>query len=117
MERDTTTSNERALPLVLAWVALAVLTAASFGARYLPLGVFATPVALAIAVAKACVVLTWFMQLGREQTSIRLLVWVVLGTVALACLGVIGDTAFRDFGVPPPFSASVPPPPAQKEPP
>jgi caa(3)-type oxidase subunit IV len=95
MERETSPSRERVLPLVLAWVALAVLTSLSFGARYLPLGVFATPVALAIAVAKACVVLTWFMQLRREATSVRLLVWVVLFTVVLACAGVVGDVALR----------------------
>ncbi len=95
MERETSKSRERAWPLVLAWVALAVLTSLSFGARYLPLGVFATPVALAIAVAKACVVLTWFMQLRREATSVRLLVWVVTFTVVLACAGVMGDVAFR----------------------
>ncbi len=101
MERETTKSAERALPLVLAWVALAILTTLSFGARYLPLGVFATPVALAIAVVKACVVLAYFMQLKREATSVRLLVWVVFGTVVLACVGVVGDTGFRDFGVGP----------------
>jgi len=95
MERETSKSEERALPLVLAWAALVGLTSLSFGARYLPLGPFATPVALAIAVAKACVVLTWFMQLRREATSVRLLVWVVLFTVVLACAGVVGDVAFR----------------------
>jgi caa(3)-type oxidase subunit IV len=95
MEPGTSKSNERALPLVFAWVALAALTSLSFGARYLPLGVFATPVALAIAVAKACVVLTWFMQLRREATSVRLLVWVVTATVVLACAGIVGDVAFR----------------------
>jgi cytochrome c oxidase subunit 4 len=95
MERETSKNEERALPLVLAWVALAVLTGVSFGARYLPLGAFATPVALAIAVAKAVVVLTWFMQLRREATSVRLLVWVVLFAVVLACAGVVGDVAFR----------------------
>ena len=95
MASETRQSEERALPLVFAWAALAVLTALSFGARYLPLGPFATPVALAIAVAKACVVLTWFMQVRREATSVRLLVWIVVFTVVLACAGVVGDAAFR----------------------
>ncbi|HTQ06724.1 MAG TPA: cytochrome C oxidase subunit IV family protein [Polyangiaceae bacterium] len=106
MEPEATKPTERAMPLVLAWALLCALTATSFGARYLPLGVFATPVALAIALAKASVVLVSFMRLRHEATSVRLLVWVAFGTVVLACAGVIGDAGFRELAPGPQFATT-----------
>lgn len=78
-------------PYVIAWLALMVFTLLSFGAHYLPLGAFATPVALLIALVKALVVLIVFMHLRREPTSIRVVAGLNLAWVALLCGGIALD--------------------------
>lgn len=78
-------------PYVLAWLALMVFTLLSFGAHYLPLGRFATAVALLIALVKALVVLVVFMHLRREPMSIRVVAGLNIAWVALLCGGIALD--------------------------
>jgi cytochrome c oxidase subunit 4 len=80
---------------VSAWLALLLLTAASFGADHLALGAWATPVALAIAVLKAGVVLLVFMHLLQEPFSVRFLAGLNLLWVLLICLGIAADVLAR----------------------
>lgn len=67
----------------LAFGALLLLTGATVGAAYVDLGAWADPVALAIATAKAGVVLTVFMHLRRGSSLLTLialggLVWLLI---------------------------------------
>jgi cytochrome c oxidase subunit 4 len=55
----------------LCWAALLVLLATTTGAAFLPLGRFNAYVALAIAAAKALLVLIVFMELRRSSGLIR----------------------------------------------
>jgi cytochrome c oxidase subunit IV len=80
---------------VLAWLCLVLLTLASFGAHLLPLGGFATPVALLIAVVKATIVALVFMHLLEEAFSIRCIAVLNAVWVALLCLGIVADVGWR----------------------
>lgn len=92
----TQSSHPRPLFLVGVGAALLVLWAASFGLSYVPLGGAALPVALAIAAAKAGLVLLFFMELVREPATIRLAF--ATGVVLLAVLiGLaVADVGTRD---------------------
>lgn len=76
---------------VYAWLALAVLTALSFGVDQLHLGSLSTAVALAVAVVKASVVFVIFMHLDREPFPIRFVAALNVGWVLLLCLGIAAD--------------------------
>lgn len=80
-------------PYVLSWLALLVLTAASFGAHYLELGAFATAVSLIIAAVKAGVVALVFMHLKTESVSVRTVAALNLAWVALISVGIALDVA------------------------
>lgn len=80
---------------MLAWVALVLLTLVSFGAHHLPLGAFATPVALSIALVKASIVALVFMHLLEEAFSIRCVAVLNAVWVALLCAGIIADVGWR----------------------
>lgn len=62
----------RARPLLLAWLALMLLLAATVGASLLPIGQWRQVVNLAIAGAKAAVILLLFMKLRTETPLVRL---------------------------------------------
>jgi caa(3)-type oxidase subunit IV len=79
----------------VAWVALCLLTLASFGSHGLDLGALGTAIALGIAVVKACIVLFAFMHLAHESVSIRFLVLLAALWVVLVCAGIVLDVAFR----------------------
>lgn len=59
----------------LVYAALLVLTAATVGAAFLPLGPMSAVAALAIAALKAALVLLWFMHI-RESSHVT---WVLAG--------------------------------------
>jgi cytochrome c oxidase subunit 4 len=80
---------------VLAWLALLVLTAASFGASRLSLGSLAPPVALGIAAIKAAIVLLVFMHLIEASTPVRAVLLTALVFIALLCAGIAADVATR----------------------
>lgn len=60
-----------ARPLWLSWAALLVLLAATTGLAFVPLGALNLPVSLAIAVAKALVILAVFMELAKASQLTR----------------------------------------------
>ena len=62
----------RARPLLLAWLALMLLLAATVGASLLPIGQWRQVVNLAIAGAKAAIILLLFMKLWTETPLVRL---------------------------------------------
>ena len=74
-------------------LALFALLGATLGAAQLNLGAFATPVALAIAAAKATLILAFFMNL-RERRGITFL-YALAGFFWLAILLAL---AFADYG-------------------
>jgi cytochrome c oxidase subunit 4 len=82
-------------PLVLALLALLVLTAISWGVAHLPLGRAAIPIALAIAAIKAAVVAYWFMELPLASTPAKIVAMVTLVFIALLCAGTVGDLGLR----------------------
>jgi cytochrome c oxidase subunit 4 len=83
------------LPYLLAWVALLLLTAASFGIDHLAIGGFTLPATLAIAAIKASIVLWVFMQLRREPFPIRFIALLNVGWVLILCIGIAADIGVR----------------------
>jgi cytochrome c oxidase subunit 4 len=82
-------------PLVATLVVLAVLTGLSWWLANVPLGALQTPVALAIAAAKASLVALVFMELTRASTAARVVAVVTISFIALLCLGVLADAGLR----------------------
>jgi cytochrome c oxidase subunit 4 len=80
---------------VLAWLALLVLTAASFGATHLPLGSLALTIALAIASGKAAIVLLVFMHLVEASATVRVVIGTAIVYIVLLSLGIVADVAAR----------------------
>ena len=80
-------------------VAVLVLWALSFGVSYVPLGAASLPVALAIAALKAILVALFFMELIREQLSVKLTMATACALTALLIGFMIADILTRD--VPP----------------
>jgi caa(3)-type oxidase subunit IV len=83
-------------PLVFALIALLALTALSFGLHFAPLGGrLGAIVALAIAGTKVTVVALVFMELRASMVATRVVAVTSVAFVALLCLGIAGDIAFR----------------------
>jgi cytochrome c oxidase subunit 4 len=74
------------------FVALLLLTAATWGVAYLPLGEWHTVLALAIAFAKAALVLLFFMHLLHSTR----LTWLCIGA-GLFWLGIMFALTFSDY--------------------
>lgn len=81
--------------LLLALLALAVLTTLSFLLSNVELGGANMPIALGIAAIKACVVAAFFMELPHASRPAWILVGVTLGFIALLCAGTVADVAMR----------------------
>jgi cytochrome c oxidase subunit 4 len=79
----------------VALLVLLVLTVISFVAAEIELGAAAPVVALAIASVKAAVVFWFFMHVRESRTSERTIVAILISFIALICLGVAADVAFR----------------------
>jgi len=86
-------SSGRAIALAL--VALLILTGTSWWLANVDLGALNVVVALGIAVVKAGVVLSVFMELAHASTAARVVAGVTLFFIVLLCAGVIGDAALR----------------------
>lgn len=83
-------------PYVLALGGLLAFTALSFGLHFAPLGGgLGAAVALAIAGAKVAIVGLVFMELRESLAATRMVALVSVAFVALLCLGILGDVAFR----------------------
>jgi cytochrome c oxidase subunit IV len=80
---------------VVALVVLLVLTALTFALHYVPLGTAGPVIALTIAGTKVIVVGLIFMELRESMVATQLVAVVTIIFIALLCLGVIGDVAFR----------------------
>lgn len=81
--------------LVGAVIALLVLTALSFGFHYADLGRWGTVIALSIAAIKVTIVGLVFMELLESLAATRMIAIVVVMWVALLCLGIYLDVAYR----------------------
>jgi cytochrome c oxidase subunit 4 len=79
-------------PLVLAWIALLVLLAASCGSAYVHLGPWNAVLNYGIAAAKAIVVLLAFMHLRRGPAMVRIAA--AAGVFFLALLAGLSATDF-----------------------
>lgn len=87
--------QKRGRRTVLALLALFALTALSWGLAQASLGAAESLVALGIASLKAAIVLSVFMEIRGAGPSPMLVVLVTLAFVALLCLGMLADSAFR----------------------
>lgn len=82
-------------PIVLALLALVVLTAASYGMSFVDVGAAGAPLAIAIAAFKAGVVAVVFMELMRASPTARIAGIVTIAFIALLCAGTVSDVALR----------------------
>ena len=94
-ERDETEHTSSGVPFVIALIALLALTGLSFGLHYVPLGAAGAAIALGIATAKIAIVGAVFMELRESMAATRMIAFVSVAFVALLCLGIAGDVAFR----------------------
>ncbi len=86
------------------WLALILLAGASLGLSFVHLGLLAMPVALAIAAAKAVLVATVFMHLGRGDAATRLALALAALFVVLLTSLAVADVMTRDrLGIVPPM--------------
>jgi len=81
--------------LVLTGVLLLALAGASYGLSFLTLGAYALPVALAIAVCKALILLFVFMEFGKLSTSAKLAAGAALLMLLLLVGLMLADVATR----------------------
>jgi cytochrome c oxidase subunit 4 len=88
-------------------VALLLLAGASLGLRFAHLGSAGIAVALAIAAAKAVVVMLVFMELLRERASVRYAILTGFGLMALLIVLLVADVMTRTIQpLEPPQAAS-----------
>jgi cytochrome c oxidase subunit 4 len=80
---------------VIAWIALLVLTAVSYGAARLDLAAAGPAVALGIATIKALIVLLVFMHLVEANATVRIVIGTALAFIVLLSLGIVADVAVR----------------------
>ena len=81
---------------VLTWIALLVLLALSCGSSFLKLGVFNPIANFGIAIAKAALVITVFMHLGRGPAALRIAA--AAGLIGLMLLVGLSATDFAMRG-------------------
>lgn len=94
-------TNARVSAKLILFTGAALLTAwaASFGLSYVSLGAAAIPVALAIAVVKAVLVVLFFMELVHERASIRLTLVTALALVTILVGLTVADVLTRERSV------------------
>lgn len=80
---------------VYTWLGLLGLTGLSLLLSFVPMGALAPLVALAIASVKALVVAAIFMHLLRAPFVLQMIAAASVVFVALICLGIVADVAFR----------------------
>ncbi len=73
--------------------ALLALLAATIGVAYLDLGRFNTPAAMAISVAKAAIIIIYFMHLRAAHGLVR-----IMALIGFFWLAIMFALAFSDFG-------------------
>jgi cytochrome c oxidase subunit 4 len=86
---------------IACWLALAVLTAATFSLSSVDLGAWALPVALIIAVTKSTIVALFFMHLWDQRGANRLVFVVsVLFVLVLMSLTLVDVTTRFSYALP-----------------
>ncbi len=83
---------------LLVWLALMALLALSAGSSLLPLGVFNLVSNLAIGIAKAALVLYFFMRIGKSRPIVRIAAAAGIVWLALLCGLALSDVLFRTAG-------------------
>jgi len=89
---------------VIAWGALVLLSGATLGLSFLPLGAFHLPVALLIATTKATFVVLIFMHMAEQDGSSRVALAVSVLLLAILVALTAADIATRAISVKPPVS-------------
>jgi cytochrome c oxidase subunit IV len=103
--------HHSALPYVIVWVALVILTVTTYLTGRIHLGTWALPIALSIAVTKSLLVILFFMHLWEQKGTNRLVIATSVVFVALLISLTLGDVATRFPLATPagaPFGADVP---------
>ena len=88
-------ARSHARALLLAFLALLVLTSASWVGAHLPLGELHSVFALGIAACKALVVAVVFMELKHADFVPRFVAALTLLFIALMCSGIVADALWR----------------------
>jgi cytochrome c oxidase subunit 4 len=91
------TTTRAALSLLALW-------GASWALSYADLGAWSLPVALAIAVAKAAIVVLVFMEILLEGTSVHATVLTGIGMIAILVFFMVADVRTRTVPLLPPGS-------------
>jgi len=87
--------HHSALPYLLVWVALIVLTVTTYETGTRHLGTWALPLALIIAVTKALLVILFFMHLWEQKGANRIVIATSFVFVALIISLTVADVATR----------------------
>lgn len=82
---------------LLVAIALVVLTAMTIAASFMPLGPLHAPVALALATAKALLVVLYFMNVRRSGPITRIVIIVALFWFGILIVGVLDDYLTRTW--------------------
>jgi cytochrome c oxidase subunit 4 len=84
--------------LLLTWVALVALAAASFGLSHASVGRVGVALALGIALAKAALVATVFMELAHQRFTNRLVLVTAVALIVLLGALMVADVLTRQPG-------------------
>jgi cytochrome c oxidase subunit IV len=87
--------HHSALPYVIVWIALVILTITTYVTGRAHLGSWALPIALAIAVTKSMLVLLFFMHLWEQRGANRIVIATSAVFVALLITLTVADVATR----------------------
>lgn len=86
---------------VLAWVALVVLTIATYVISFASMGALDIVVSLVIAVIKSAFVVVIFMHMKETRAAPRFAAFAAVLFIALICLGIVADVATRPVSLRP----------------
>jgi cytochrome c oxidase subunit 4 len=87
--------HHSALPYLLVWVALLILTFTTNATGRMHLGTWALPLALTIAVTKSLLVILFFMHLWEQKGANRIVIGTSFVFVALIITLTVADVATR----------------------
>jgi cytochrome c oxidase subunit 4 len=94
-EKELTFDVVRKRTYVFVWVCLVILTATTVAVAKLRLTDYAVIASIAIATAKASLVVTFFMHLRREPWILKIMLFVALCALTLIVMLTFSDTWFR----------------------
>jgi len=94
-EKELTFDVVRKRTYVFVWICLVILTATTVAVAKLHLTDYAVIVSIAIATAKAGLVVTFFMHLRHEPWILKIMLFVALCALTLIVMLTFSDTWFR----------------------